>query len=452
MIGLGGGTATLAGAEAVIDGTGPPAGAAEGADAPGPTMAAPAAGCPGAAADVGTTAEPADPRLALLRAGERSLAQGLAAEAVERFERAAQMRHEPDAELALLRARLQAGEYAQAMAFAAHVAGAHTDEPAAAALYAWLLDAGGQPEVARRLLVDARRIAPHDPLLRETERRLESNWPSAGCVLRRSVARFAPYGGPAPALPTSARIVSSGVLVDGGRRALVPWPLSWPVLRPLPGQTPRLWLRNGLGETVAARVERRDATLALLRLERPLAPAGTRLGAADPWAPRDPFAGSPAFLVEYAADDLPAAPGADAAARASDEAGAAADSDSPPAAPAWPRLWRGFAGSLSTSGERRLAMSLPPGPHGGPLFDAAGRLAGIVLTGADGVGVGGAGGATAPDARWRPASELRAWVDGGVGDSAVPAQTAETSTAAGIGLDRIYERGLRTALQVIAAP
>ena len=60
------------------------------------------------------------------------------------------MLHAPDTEAAQVRAHMQAGDYRRALAFGAHAASAHRrDWPAGTALYAWLLQAGGQAAAAR---------------------------------------------------------------------------------------------------------------------------------------------------------------------------------------------------------------------------------------------------------------------------------------------------------------
>jgi hypothetical protein len=203
----------------------------------------------------------------------------------------------------------------------------------------------------------------------------------AARLLKQPAARLAPYSPGSDALPKGAHAVSGGVLLAGGRAALA-------AAAPLKGAE-RLWVRNGLGAVSPARVARRmdDLGLALLELDAPLG------GEALPAAPRDAFPGSPAYAVGYAASD--------------------------DAAPAWPLLRVGFIG------RRNLGIALPPGPRGGPVLDAAGRVVGLAL--GDGAGVD----------RLVPASALKAWLE----------PTAGTELQVG----EIYERALRATLQVIAA-
>lgn len=238
----------------------------------------------------------------LLAAGEKALAHGEAQQAALLFQRAGTIRHAADAEIGLTRAYMQAGEYRRALAFAAHTAGAHRDSDAGKALYAQLLDLGGRGEIAAR-------------------------------VLKEKPAQFAPYSPESSALPKDARVVSSAILLDGGRTAL----------SRASSLNELLWVRNARGALVSARVLRRldDADLALLELERPLD------GAAAVAAPRDAFPGSAAFALEYPASE--------------------------DAAPAWPVLRAGFVG------RRDLGIALPPGPRGGPVFDDSGRVVGLAL-------------------------------------------------------------------------
>lgn len=284
---------------------------------------------------------------ALLASGEQALARGDAAAAIDAFERAASA-HDEAAELGLVRARLQAGDYRAALALAAHVAGEHREaEPAA--LYAALLQAGGHAEHAQRVL--------------------GGSPPAAAPALPVAWGAMAPAG---------ARVVGNAVLVAAGR-AVMPTPRT---------ALPRLWLRNGLGQTVTAVPVSGADGLTTLALDTPL-PWDRRL---EP-AARPPFAGSPAFVVAYRPSET-----------------AAAD---------WPQLHAGFLGSGLQAG-----VAAPAWATGAPLLDAAGRLAGIVLQGPDGL----------------------------LHRQPLPAGAAAASGApARVSAEEAYERGLRIALQVIAA-
>ena len=85
----------------------------------------------------------------VLAEGEQRLTVGDAVGAEAALERAAAAAHEHEVELSVVRAYMQEGAYRRALAFVAHTAGAHGENRTATALYAWLLHAGGQQQVAR---------------------------------------------------------------------------------------------------------------------------------------------------------------------------------------------------------------------------------------------------------------------------------------------------------------
>lgn len=231
----------------------------------------------------------------LLDAGERLLSLGDAQAARQAFERAAMMLHAPDTEAALVRTHMQAGEYRQALAFGAHAAGAHRREwPAGTALYAWLLQIGGQGVVAQHMLNDALALAPDDAALLAARAQLARPWPQPSGPLLAPPLQVAPYAVGA-AVPTGARVVGSALLMASGTAALAPVDL----LRAGTLQRDRVWLRNGLGDTVVANVVQCDEALGLvlLRLAAPL-PAVALTPVAH-----DPFAGAPASMVEFGTGD-----------------------------------------------------------------------------------------------------------------------------------------------------
>jgi hypothetical protein len=338
-------------------------------------------------------------RATAVAAAEAALQRGDAAAAIVQLERAALMSHAADTEMRLVRAQLQSGEYRRALAFAAHTAGAHRDAPAAAALYAWLLAAGGQAAFAQRVLDEAAPTAGDDAVIAATRAALGRAGPALDPVLLEPPHRMAPYArvlGDAAPVPAST-IVSSGMLLPGGQRAVAP-------LRAVEGLT-MLWVRNGLGVTAVATVERRlpDEDLVVLRL------AGV-LDALDvPVAERDPFAGSPGHVVAY-------------------RHGAGADA-------AWPWLRAGFLGASrrGDAAQRRLGIDLAGLLSGGPVFDAAGRWTGLVAMGDDGEA------SLLTVARWRGAM------------ATPPSANPPGPPPAALSSEQIYERALHVALQVIGA-
>ena len=317
-----------------------------------------------AAAPPPAAAEAALSREKLLLAGEQALERGDALQAALLFQQAGFVKHAADAEIGLTRAYMQAGEYRRALAFAAHTAGAHPDSAAGGALYARLLDLGDLSHVAARVLP-----------------------PSATAS---STPRFGPASPDSATLPGDARAAASGVLVGDGRTAFAP-------AAALRGAE-RLWVRNGLGAVSAATLLRTfdELDLAVLLLEQPPAPAVAELVSGNL------YPGATAFAVEYSNAD---------------------------AAPAWPALRSGFLGKpLAGSKAWRLGIDVPPGPHGGPVFDSAGRLCGIAVSGE----------------RLLPASLLRPQIMAG--------SRQETAGGAKLTAEEIYERALAVTLQIIVLP
>jgi hypothetical protein len=116
-------------------------------------------------------------------------------------------------------------------------------------------------------------------VLRQGQASLLTSWPTAVGVLAEGPWRAAPYAWGAT-VPAAARVVGSGVLLASGRAALVPTSLL--------SETQRIWLRNGLGQTVEAMIEQRldPVPLTLLQLTQPLAtPSDSKV------AVREPFGG-----------------------------------------------------------------------------------------------------------------------------------------------------------------
>jgi hypothetical protein len=352
----------------------------------------------GASQAVGDGATVSAAARALLAQGEAALAACDAPAAQSAFEQAAAVEHASDIEVSLVRAHMQAGAYRQAMSFAAHAAGVHPEYPQAAALHAWLLHAGGQREVAARVLDAALASAPHQPTLLAVRNALSQPLPVPDASLLQPPLRFAPYAN----LDTPrAGVMSSATLIDGGRRALAPAASVDGAVATSSG----IWLRNGLGRTEPATIDRRfEAGGASFVMLRP--------ASAMPWpqepvtSPRAPFAGSPGYAVDYV-------PTAHAA------------------LPAWPLLRVGFFGrAVPQEALPALGIEMPAGPRGGPVFDAAGRLVGVaaVAAGRD---------------RLVPLAALQPHTGDVFGVPSAP------GAAPRVALDVIYERSLLLTLQVV---
>jgi hypothetical protein len=339
-------------------------------------------------------------RARLLEQALQHLAAGEADAALDAAERATSMRHAADSELLIVRAFMAGGQYRRALAACAHTAGAHREQNAGTALYAWLLHCGGQEVVARRLLSDALQRSPADPVLQHTSEQVQTPWPRAGAPLRQAAWQAAPLPhAESTATQVSARagVVGTAVLLAGGSEAVLPTSLLH--------HGGMIWVRNGLGRTsLAQRVDLDDPDLSLLRLVDAMPPPTWAL------APREPFAGSPGCVVEYAEDALGQA--------------------------AWPLLRQGFfAGVPGTQQPSRpLGLDVPAGPRGGPVFDAAGRLAGLAYTTASG------------ENRLTGLQRLARHL----GTRLPPA--AEAAPAPRVGPENAYELALLGALQVISDP
>ncbi len=97
---------------------------------------------------------------------------------------------------------------------------------------------------------------------------------------------------------------------------------------------------------------------------------------------------------------------------------------------AWPALRAGFFGRMA-GGATLLGISAPPGPRGGPVFDARGRLAGVALAASGG-----------PD----QLITCEAIADG-LGEPQWPA--AGTPTAPQTSLEAVLETGMQLGLQLL---
>lgn len=344
----------------------------------------------------------------LLAEGEAALAAGDARAAGDAFQAAAMMLHAADSEMGLARAAAQDGGFQRALVMASHTAGAHRDTPGAAALYAWMLAATGQQAYAERMLAETLQRVPDHPLLLSTRQALAAPWPALPSPeLLATPHRVAPQpvalDGDAP--PATAQGHGTGVLLNSGRQALMPWPHS-----EAPAPATPLWVRNGLGMSVRAQWRQWEPALglALLDLPQPL-PAHT----AAVLAPTDAYAGSAGHVLQLP----PAAP----------------------AMPAWPTLFQGFVGApvAPDAPWRDLLFALPTATQGAPLWDAYGRCCGMVLQRVPG------------QVRWLPVSALKALA--GITGAAVPAALPGGVAPRRGSPAEVHERAMPQVLQLLSA-
>ncbi len=245
------------------------------------------------------------------------------------------------------------------------------------------------------MLAQTRAQAPDDPVAAAVEAAFAASPSVAAGVLLAPPHRMAPWpvapDGQAPP-PATARFAGNATLVDDGAAALLPLA----AIDAAPSV--RVWVRNGLGQTTPATLDRGDATLVSRGLARLSLRTPLPVGASQAAAGRAPFAGSPGYAVQFGAGSEPA----------------------------WPTLTQGFLGGpIGASDLRKLGFGSTPGA---PVLDAKGALIGIVLAAASG------------QTTWLPLA------------SSMPSPAGVPAPPAGRALvapDEIYEAGLRRALQVL---
>ncbi len=335
-------------------------------------------------------------RNALLRDAEAALSHLDVVQAELLFDRAANILHAADTEIGLVRTYMQAGAYRRALAFGAHTAGVHLDVVGGSALYAWLLQMGGQHAVAQRLLNDTLARQPGNEFMLAVAKQLGSNKPLADASLLLAPTRLAPYG-EMKGLASHARVAGSAVLLADGVHALAPLALL--------AASGKVWVRNGMGQLRKARIQQRHRVLgvAMLTLERALPVMEGLQSHTGPV-----FPGSAGYVLEYVTHDYGTA--------------------------AWPLLNVGFIGNpVGKGAQLALGVELKDGSGGGPVFDAAGRLLGLAVATPHG------------SPRLVSTQDLQHVLDRPL---APPAPSGPAPRAM---LDQLYEAGLKTGLQLITA-
>jgi tetratricopeptide (TPR) repeat protein len=285
----------------------------------------------------------------LIDAASGALAAGDTTHAAELFEQAARIDDaRPDAEIGMVRAYLQAGEYRKALAFATLVAGEHRGSNQAEAFLAWIEFIGGQKQFALKRLDAALAQSPDDPDLLEVRARIRAI-AGAETYISSPTTRLAldPVVPPHMDMPdvNAMQARASGVVVANGSRVLTG-------AAAVASARGDLWVRNALGQMRPAVIEQADGPtgVAVLRLKEPFQPSAS----IDAWQTARVFSGAPCYVVAFPALGL---------------------ND-----PAWPVLSAGLLGRIGAlPGTMELTMKLPVGARGGAAFDSSGRLIGLVV-------------------------------------------------------------------------
>lgn len=291
-----------------------------------------------------------------IEAAQRALAAGDAAKAVTIYESLTRQGESLDAEIGLVRASLQAGEFRKAVSWATLTAGEHTDSSEAVALLAYLHDRAGYTEMALNTLKQLHADRPNDPIAAAALATILIDRGSTVTAADEAASRKWPR----PAfeeIPVSKHRVlaaGNGIVVDGGQHVLT-------YSAVLPSAAATIYVRNGLGKVRRAVRETGDQNGELVRLKiiQPY-PAHSAL-------PNDQIA-SPdgarfCFTFGY---------------RASGDLEGSFPAISPSVV---------FRADAGTGGLMQITSALGAGHIGSPVFDPRGRLVGIsVGTGAITIG------------------------------------------------------------------
>lgn len=299
-----------------------------------------------------------------LEAAAQALRDGDAARAATLYEGLAQRGESLEAELGLVRASLQAGEFRKALSFANLTAGEHPESAEAQALLAFLNDRTGRTEQALATLKTLESARPNEwsPVAIHAEiltdryapdqaRTLLQTWsarhPTAPAIDRARMASWLATS--FQTLPIDKhRIVGAGngVVIDGGKTVLTYAPV-------VPAKATDVLVRNGLGRVTRAHVDRASASndLIRLRLAEPF-PASSSV-------PLDQVSSPEGVRFCFAFGfSTPRSPEA-----------------------AYPAIAPGLVVRADTGvgGLMQITSALGPDQNGAPIFDARGRLIGLAL-------------------------------------------------------------------------
>jgi hypothetical protein len=291
-----------------------------------------------------------------LDGARRALAAGDAARSVTIYETLTRQGESLEAEIGLVRASLQAGEFRKAVSWATLTAGEHTESSEAVALLAYLHDRAGYTELAIKTLKQLLTDKPNDPTA--TAALATVLMDRGGKVSTADAAASRKWPRPAfEEIPVGKRHVlagGNGIIVDGGQHVLT-------YSAVLPSAASAIYVRNGLGKVRVAVREPGESQGSLVRLKL-----------AEPypanWAiPKDQIAAPDGtrfcFVFGYSASANPAG--------------------------SYPAISPGivFRADAGTGGLMQITSALGAGYIGSPVFDPRGRLVGLsVGTGAITIG------------------------------------------------------------------
>lgn len=367
-----------------------------------------------------------------LEAAAQALRAGDAARAASIYETLSQQGESLEAELGLVRASLQAGEFRKAVSFANLTAGEHPESAEAQALLAYLNDRTGRTEQALATLKALESARPDEwiPVAIHAEILVDRSAPDQALALLQSWNARHPNAPPLeltrvkawlatsfqPLALNGHRIVGSGngVAIDGGRTVLTYAPV-------VPARATDVLVRNGVGRVAHARLERAGASGDLIRLrliepfpasasvplDQVSSPEGVRFCFALGFGtPRNPSAAYPAI-----------APGLV------------------------------FRADTGVGGLMQITSALGADQDGAPIFDARGKLIGLAL----GAGDHHVGGHDVRKTLGKGAFALRA--DETL--TGIPRKTATTLTPPGKqppmpAVEELFERLAPAVVQIVA--
>ena len=197
-----------------------------------------------------------------LESARRALAAGDAAAAVEIYDSLTQQGESLEAEIGLVRASLQAGQFRKAISSATVTASEHTESSEAVALLAYVHDRAGYTEQALKALKQLRADRPDDliasaalaTVLMDRGGKVSAADQAASRKWPRPAFQEFPIG--------KARVLAggNGVVVDGGQHVLT-------YSAVLPKAAKSIYVRNGLGKVRRVVRESGDQRGELVRLK-----------------------------------------------------------------------------------------------------------------------------------------------------------------------------------------